>query len=198
MTPSHCQSAVANPSSEAVRGRRQALRVLGGWLAGTFLLPLCGCATYRFGAASLYPPDIETVYVPVFESDSFRRNLAEWLTEAICKEIENKTPYKVVGTPQADSVLSGKITTDTKRVIIEDKYDYPRESQLNMSVQVRWVNRKGDRLNAMDAVPLPQELALLSTDGTVVPEFGQSVSTAQQAAIEKMAAQIVSLMEMPW
>ena len=198
MTSSHYQSAAANQPSEAVRGRRQALRVLGGWLAGAFLLPLGGCAAYRFGAASLYPPDIETVYVPVFESDSFRRNLAEWLTEAICKEIENKTPYKVVGTPQADSVLSGKITTDTKRVIIEDKYDYPRESQLNMSVQVRWVNRKGDRLNAMDAVPLPQELALLSTDGTVVPEFGQSVSTAQQAAIEKMAAQIVSLMEMPW
>ena len=47
-----------------------------------------GCAGYRFGAASLYPPDIQTVYVPVFESNSFRRNLSEWLTEAVCKEIE--------------------------------------------------------------------------------------------------------------
>src|SRR6266481_1806454 len=75
-----------------------------------------GCAGYRFGAASLYPPDIQTVYVPVFESNSFRRNLGEWLTEAVCKEIELKTPYKVVGTPNADSVLTGKITSDTKRV----------------------------------------------------------------------------------
>ena len=46
----------------------------------------------------------------------------EAFTEAVAKETENKTPYKVVGTPQADSVLSGKITTDTKRVIIEDEY----------------------------------------------------------------------------
>ena len=86
-----------------------------------------GCAAYRFGAASLYPPDIQTVYVPVFESNSFRRNLSEWLTEAVCKEIELKTPYKVVGTPQADSVLTGKLTSDTKRVIVEDQYDMPRE-----------------------------------------------------------------------
>ena len=79
-----------------------------------------GCAGYRFGAASLYPPDIQTVYVPVFESNSFRRNLGEWLTEAVCKEIELKTPYKVVGTPNADSVLTGKITSDTKPAVHSD------------------------------------------------------------------------------
>ncbi|MEX0978119.1 MAG: LptE family protein [Pirellulales bacterium] len=161
-------------------------------------LALTGCAAYRFGAASLYPPDIQTVYVPVFESDSFRRNLAEFLTEAIVKEIELKTPYKVVGTAQADSVLTGKITTDTKRVIIEDKYDYPRETQLNMSVEVRWVNRRGHLMNQPAAIPLPQELVVLSGDGALVPEFGQSVATAQLQSIQSVAQQIVSLMEMPW
>ena len=78
--------------------RRQALRSIGSAFAGMSLLA-SGCAAYRFGAASLYPPDIQTVYVPVFESNSFRRNLSELLTEAVCKEIELKTPYKVVGTP---------------------------------------------------------------------------------------------------
>ncbi len=167
-------------------------------LAGLLMIAPVGCAAYRFGAASLYPPDIQTIYVPVFESDSFRRNLAEFLTEAVAKEIENKTPYKVVGTPQADSVLSGKITTDTKRVIIEDEYDFPRETQLNMSVEVRWVNRKGDMVNQPTAIPLPQELVTLSGDGVLVPEYGQSVATAQLQAIQRIATQIVSLMEMPW
>ncbi len=68
-----------------------------------------GCAGYRFGAATLYPPDIHTVYVPVFESDSFRRGLGERLTEAVVKAIEARTPYKVVGSAEADSVLTGKI-----------------------------------------------------------------------------------------
>ena len=85
--------------------------------------------------------------MPVFESNSFRRNLSEQLTEAVCKEIELDTPYKVVGSPQADSVLTGKLTNDTKRVIVEDQYDMPREVEVNMAVEVRWVNRKGDLIN---------------------------------------------------
>ncbi len=170
----------------------------GGLTLAGYALALSGCAAYRFGNASLYPPDIQTVYVPVFESDSFRRYLAEFLTEAIAKEIELKTPYKVVGTPQADSVLTGKITTDTKRVIIEDNYDYPRETQVNLSVEVRWVDRKGDLVAPANTIAVPQQLAVLSGDGTLVPEFGQSVATAQLQAIQSLASQIVSLMETPW
>jgi hypothetical protein len=161
-------------------------------------IAVSGCARYRVGAASLYPPDIQTVYVPVFESNSFRRGLSEWLTEAVCKEIELRTPYKVVGTPQADSVLTGKLTTDTKRVIIEDSYDFPREVEANISVEVRWVNRRGDLINHETAVPIPQDLVILSAPGTQVAEFGQSLSTAQLQSIQKLASQIVSLMENPW
>ena len=157
-----------------------------------------GCAAYRFGARTLYPPDIQTVYVPIFESDSFRRNLAEFLTEAVAKEIEDKTPYKVVGTPEADSVLTGKITTDTKRVVIEDPYDYPRETQINMSIEVTWVNRKGDLVMQPTTMPVPPSLVTMTGNGTLVPEFGQSVATAQLESIQSLSAQIVSLMEMPW
>lgn len=162
------------------------------------IVALQGCARYRFGAASLYPPDIQTVYVPVFESNSFRRNLSEWLTEAVCKEIELKTPYKVVGSPQADSILTGKLISDTKRVIIEDAYDFPREVEVNMAVEVRWVNRKGDLINPAGAVPLPGDLVTLSAPGTQVAEFGQSLSTAQLQSIQSLSRQIVSLMESPW
>jgi hypothetical protein len=140
----------------------------------TGLVVLEGCAAYRFGNRSLYPQDIQTVYVPVFESDSFRMNLAEFLTEAIAKEIE------------------------TKRVVIEDPYDYPRETQINMSVEVRWVDRKGAAMGQPMTVAVPEELVTISNTGMLVPEYGQSVSTAQLQAIQRLATQIVSLMESPW
>jgi hypothetical protein len=171
---------------------------MGCVLAAWALLVAGGCAAYRFGAASLYPPDIRTVYVPVFESNSFRRNLSELLTEAVCKEIEKTTPYKVVGTPDADSVLNVKLMTDTKRVVIEDPFDQPREVEVNLSVEVRWVNRRGDLLNEAMPTPAPQDLATLSAPGNLVAEYGQSVSTAQLQAIQRLAVQIVSMMEMPW
>ena len=192
-------SGVADFGTDArLISRRQATLAICSALATLGTIGLGGCAGYRIGAASLYPPDIQTVYVPVFESNSFRRGLSEWLTEMVCKEIELKTPYKVVGTPQADSVLTGKLISDTKRVIIEDKFDYPREVEANIAVEVRWVNRRGDLINQATSVPLPQDLVLLSAPGTQVAEFGQSLSTAQLQSMQSLATQIVSLMEMPW
>jgi hypothetical protein len=67
-----------------------------------------------------------------------------------------------------------------------------------MSVEVRWVNRKGDLINHANSVPLPQDLVSMSATGMLVPEYGQSVATAQLQAIQTLATQIVSLMEMPW
>ena len=74
-------------------------------LDSAFVLLLPGCAGYQLGQRSLYRPDIRTIHVPVVHSDSFRRHLGERLTEAIVKEIELKTTYKVVDAGSADSVL---------------------------------------------------------------------------------------------
>ncbi len=159
---------------------------------------LVGCAGYRYGAASLYPPEIRTVHVPIFESNSYRRNLGEWLTEAVVREIELKTPYKVVHHPNADSILTGTLISDAKRLLIISPTDDPRETELVMQVQVRWVDRQGNVLRERSGVPVPLELVDVGSTASVVPEFGQSITSGQQLAIEQLAQQIVSLMEIPW
>ena len=159
---------------------------------------LGGCAGYQIGNQSLYPPDIHTVYVPMFESASFRANMGERLTEAVMKEIELRTPYKVVSDPNADSTLSGRIVQEGKEVLIGSRVGDPREIQANIHVQASWIDRQGRQLRASSAVPLPSELVDVQGTGNLVPEVGQSVETAQQDAIQSVAAQIVSLMEKPW
>ena len=162
------------------------------------LLACVGCAGYRMGTASLFPADIETVYVPIFQSDSYRRGMGERLTELVIKEIEERTPYKVVSSPDADSILTGRITNDTKRVTIEDQHDQPRDVQMNFVVQVSWVDRKGDLVSQGGTVPIPSQIVELSQTADQIAEFGQSTATAQQQALERLARQIVSLMENPW
>jgi len=164
-------------------------------LAALVCASASGCANYRFGAASLYPADIQTVYVPMFQSDSYRPALAERLTEAVCKEIENRTNYKVVSNPNADSVLSGRILNETKRIIIESPTDEPRESQMEFFVEVTWLNRQQAMLAQSQKVPLPGTVVNLNQTGNVVPEVGQSIATGQQDAINRIAFQIVSMME---
>jgi hypothetical protein len=172
------------------------LRILRGWS----LLPLLlsGCAAYQIGNQSLYPLEIHTVSVPVFQSNSFRRNLGERLTEAVVKEIEKRTPYKVVNDPCADSVLAGRILAEGKRVLVPDVTGDARELETSMRVQVTWVDRKGRLLRDEKSIPLPAEIAEVSATSDVVPEVGQSIATAQQEAICRLAEQIVGLMEKPW
>jgi len=163
------------------------------------IVSLAGCAGYQIGTKSLYPTDIHTVYVPIFESDSYRRELGEWLTEAIAKEIELKTPYKVVANPKhADTILSGKILQDTKRIIVTDQYSDPRQIEMRMVVEATWIDRRGQVIRHGQPVPLPEALATVTGVGRTMPEVGQSVVTAQQKSIQDIAEKIVSMMEAPW
>jgi hypothetical protein len=164
------------------------------------ILPCCiaGCAGYQVGAGSLYAPDVTTVYVPMIESDSYRRDLGERLTEAVVKEIELKTPYKVVDTPDADSVLSARLVRDTRRTLAENAFDDPRVSETELRAEVTWLNRRRLPLVPMQSVALPPELVVVSQTSNLIPEVGQSVASSQQQAIERLAQQIVSTMEAPW
>ena len=161
-----------------------------------------GCAGYRFGNNTLYAPNVRTVYVPMIQSDSFRTtpgiDLGERLTEAVCKEIEKRTPFKVVGSEAAaDSVLTGRIVADVKRMVVESPTDQSRMVELNYQALVTWADRGGTVIASGD-VPLPAATVDVGQSATLVPEVGRSVASTQQEAIVKMAQQIVGLMEEPW
>lgn len=157
-----------------------------------------GCAPYRVGTQSLYSCKVRTVYVPIFESNSFRRGLGERLTEAVQKEIERRTPYKVVSSPDADSVLTGRILTEAKGVSVEAPTDEPREVTYFFTVETNWIDKDGVTLQAMQPVPLPEALVQVFSSDEFYPEIGQSISTQQQRSMQAVARQIVGMMEAPW
>jgi len=159
------------------------------------LVGCAGCAGYRVGNQALYRTDIRTVHVPVFQSDSYRRNLGEWLTEAVVKEIESHSTYKVVHSPDADSTLYGRILSDEKQVFAEDQFGVPRDIQFDLVVEIRWVDRMGNAVLRRAVIPI--DLSLLGA-AHLLPEGGQSLTTAQQRVIRSVARQIVGQMEAGW
>lgn len=164
------------------------------------LVTSVGCAGYRVGSESLYAPDIRTIYVPMIESDSYRRDLGERLTEAVVNEIELKTPYKVVSSPVADAVLSVRLGTDIRRTLVEDAFDATRLAENQLQAEVMFVNRR----RAGFAMPTPvvmnvsEDFQTAAAASLMVPAVGQTVSSSQQQAIERLAQQIVGSMEEPW
>lgn len=162
-------------------------------LAAVVALAVCmsGCAGYQLGNRMLFRPDIRTVHIPVFESDSYRRFLGQQLTEAVIKQIELDTPLIVANPGFAESVLQGRLVQDRKRPRTIDRFGEPRVLQSQWYVEVDWVDRSGNSL-------MQRQRLRVSASEEFVPEGGQSLTTAQQEIVKKLAQQIVGQMESPW
>ena len=160
-------------------------------LAAVSLGPsLAGCAGYHLGNQFLYRSDIRTVHVAIFESDSYRKFMAQRLTEAVIKEVELTTPLTITEPAIANSFIRGKLLRDTKSVAGENINDEPRTLKVGWRVEVSWTDRAG--------VPLMQrQIIRINREASFIPEGGQSLSTAQQEIIERIARDIIGQMEMP-
>jgi hypothetical protein len=146
----------------------------------------------------MYPAQVRTVYVPMFESLAFRRGLEMQLTEAVIKEIEQKTPFKVVKGPTADTVLSGRILRVDKAVLTESPTDEPRDVQVQYVVSVKWIDARSGVVLSDGDVPFDPAAVRLAESASFVPEVGQTFSTASAKVIDRLAEQIVAMMEEPW
>ena len=137
---------------------------------------------------------IRTVYVPMFKSTRFRRELNIQFTEMLQDEIRTRTPYLVVGNPEgADATLEGTITLDDKNLVLENPNNLPRQLQAMLFCSVTFIdNRNGARSIKTTPPALVTELTLFA------PEIGETASLGFQKAMKKMAQDIVGMMEDPW
>jgi hypothetical protein len=167
-----------------------------------------------------YDSSIHTVYVPMFENRTYRDNsrdyLEQELTRAVVREIEAKTPFKVVGPNElADTELKGIIVSYNKLDLNRNQLNEVREAETDLTLEVVWKDlRTGDILSQMkkriDPLPPPIDTPLLapeppkphpavvtSTAG-FIPELGESMRSARKKNTDFLAVQIVSMMEKPW
>lgn len=158
------------------------------------LTALAGCG-YMIGGG--FDPQVRSVEVPMFETSSLRRGIEVQLTEAVQKQIQLRTPFRVVKC-DADTRLSGRVVDLRKSVLGETRQDDPRELQVNLVVEVVWEDLRSGRILAEQQVPVGPELLSLRSQAEFAPEVGQSLATAMQQSINQLARQVVNLMETPW
>ena len=154
------------------------------------VLPGCG---YTVGNG--FNPEIRTVSVPIFENDTFRRGIEVQLTEAVQKEIQKRTPYRLAKGLDADTRLTGKIVQTRKDVLGENRFDDPRELQISLMVLMKWENLRTGEVLAQQEVPLSPNAIPLSSQADFAPEVGQSLATGTQDSLNQLARRIVNMME---
>jgi hypothetical protein len=198
---------------------RTALRIIAAGIA--LISPSCGWDGHfcllGYTTRPNYDTTIHSVYVPIFKNTTFRRGLEFDVTRAVIREIEAKTPYKVVSDPcQADTELTGTIILLNKNIINRTQLNEVREANTVLGVMVTWRNLKtGEILTkprpgpGAPPPPPPPDLppgapppkppaVLVQSTGGFIPEIGESLTTAEKENVDRLAVQIVSMMEIPW
>ena len=85
-----------------------------------------------------------------------------------------------------------------EQIVAEQANDIPRNIETDLAVQVNWYDRRGEFLlqdSQFNFVPVDFTAA---QNADFTPEGGQSIATAHQEAIQRLAEQIVSQMESRW
>lgn len=169
------------------------------WAAAVMTLALVALAPPGCGY-SIRPPydtSIRTVHVPIFRSYTFREDMNLRLTECVIKEIERRTPYKVVGSPEgADTTLSGIVNYVDKNILVENPNNLPRHLIATVNATVTWEDNRPRPSREKDKKAPPTVVVFENVP--FYPELGETASLGYQKAFDRMAQQIVSMMEHPW
>ena len=165
---------------------------------GVFILVLCalnfcGCAEMGgYSNQSLFPQDVDTIYLEMFDNQTFRRGTEYELTDALSKRIEVETPYKIVSNrDRADTIMSGQIVSIGETALsTERQTGRILEKEVQLTARINWKNLKtGDLL--IDNISL-------SANASYSEYQQQDIKYASNLAANNLARKIVELMEVKW
>ncbi len=156
-------------------------------------LSLCGCANFAgYSNESLFPENVESVRLEMFDNQTFRRGVEYELSDALAKRIEVETPYKIVtSADRADTVIGGQIVSIGELALSIDRdLGTVLESEVQLQAVVHWKNLKTGEL----MIDHRTVMASASFSALQMQDF----KYASSVAANNLARKIVELMEGSW
>ncbi len=157
---------------------------------------LCSCASdpsqgYSFTAARR--ADTRTVAVPIFDNRTFSHGLEVQLTEAIVKEIQRSTRWRITSEHGAQTILSGAITSSTlKPLSTSSVTGMVLEQGVELTVDFEWRDHtSGEVLIARKGFSSLQ--SFVPARGT-----GERLELGEHAAVQELARRIVNELRSSW
>jgi len=131
--------------------------------------------------------------VPIFENRTFTPGLEFEITEAVVKQIELRTPYKVVSGPEAQTVLEGRIVAAGESQTIRGRSTgLPQEVMSRIVVDLAWKDpHRGEVLMEREG---------FAVVGHALPAgpVNEQAEVGQREAIVRLAARIADAMRDAW
>ncbi len=156
-----------------------------GWAVGLALLAGCG-----YSAKPMTPPNVRTVYVPIFDNRTFRRGLEFELTKAVKDQLLFRSDLRLARKEYADTELLGEIVDVDENVLTEDLRDDIVETGVTVTVHIIWKDLRTNRILL--------ERKNLSETARFIVTRGENKGAATKEAFHDLAERIVELLVDPW
>lgn len=167
-------------------------------LSAALLVPglVSGCAsdpTVGYAATGLFREDLRTVAVPIFQNATYRRALEFELTDALIKEIEARTPYKVTTRGSADSILLGTIReVRTSQLSKSRTTGLSEEVIVGVTIEFEWRDLRDNQTLVARQSFVGHGLSLPSRPNA------ESIELGRFSAVQQLARDIVHEMRSEW
>ncbi|GJQ58085.1 MAG: hypothetical protein D8M57_07225 [Candidatus Scalindua sp. AMX11] len=164
-------------------------KICSHYLTGLLLVivTVCGCG---YTTKSLMIRDIDTIYIPIFDNETFRRDLEFGLTKELKDEVLSKTRLRIVHKDIADTILSGIIREVQETILIQNTADNIVENQITIYVDFKLVERGTDRI-LVEKKRVPQQAEFIISRG-------ETILSAYEEVVADMAETIINLIEEKW
>jgi hypothetical protein len=133
------------------------------------------------------------VALPIFRNDSLMRGFERDLADALVKQVEQSTPYKVRSEAAADMALRGTITSvDLVQLSKDPATGLANEMMVRMRVDFEWVDlRTGERIVGKSGV---------ESSALFVPSYParEPLELGRFVAVEQLARDLVAAMQSNW
>jgi hypothetical protein len=159
-------------------------------------LSAAGCASdpsQGYSSLGTYPGHIRTVAVPIPENDTYVRDVEFELADALVKEIEAHTPYKVTSRNRADSVLTAQVRQVELRQLSKSRVTgLSEEVVMTVTIDFAWRD--------LIAETTLVERRSFTGQGLFVPSAPSSerIEIGRFAAVQQLARDVVAELRSAW
>ena len=159
---------------------------------------LAGCASGpdapgAYAVRNRYPKEYRTIAVNVFRNDTYDRPLNGQLTEALIKEIQAVTPYRIASESRADTVLRGTVRRREVRELSKSRSTGLTEEALyEVTIDGEWIDqRTGKPIVARNG---------FTASAVFVPSRPSAEPTeiGRFAVVQNLATDVVANMQANW
>jgi hypothetical protein len=166
--------------------------VPGVILAVLAVIALAGCGIGGYTNESVFPKDVTSVYIEMFDNRTFRRGVEYTVSDALAKRIESDTPYKIVSDrDRTNSVMGGQLVVITESILtLERETGRALEKEVILTATVNWKNLRSGRMMINNQS--------VTVAASYYDFLRQDFTYASSLAANKLAEKIVEMMQNNW